>query len=128
MPAQEMHVLEDQGTHVLVGVWFLLPGPGEGSDTPSWKPSSARISRACCHPSHTQSAAIPSLLSARAPAISNNIRSWTTICSAATNSFFGSDGGEMKLKTTVVLFSLMITGGGSVFRLRRGGGSGISTW
>ena len=38
MPAQEMHVLEDQGAHVLDGVWFLLPGPGESLDTPSWKP------------------------------------------------------------------------------------------
>lgn len=39
MPAQEFHVLRDRGSHVVDGVWFVLPDTTSAKlRTPSWKP------------------------------------------------------------------------------------------
>jgi hypothetical protein len=38
MPAEELHILASGGARVLDGAWFLLPGPGQRLDTPSWAP------------------------------------------------------------------------------------------
>lgn len=46
MPAQELHVVQRSGQGVLDGVWFVLPGDGEGElDTPSWRPFSLKDAR-----------------------------------------------------------------------------------
>ncbi|MGM0557297.1 MAG: DUF4846 domain-containing protein [Myxococcota bacterium] len=38
MPAQELHVLESNGSDTIDRVWWRLPEAGERLDTPSWKP------------------------------------------------------------------------------------------
>jgi hypothetical protein len=53
MPAQDLHVLRRDlpgESAVLDGVWFVLPGPGERLDTPSWDPFAAGDARRLVSP------------------------------------------------------------------------------
>ncbi len=46
MPAQEFHVVKDTGSHVMDGVWFVLPQEkGETLHTPSWYPFARKMVR-----------------------------------------------------------------------------------